>query len=176
MAPPDSASPPLGTIAHDELCFGCGQANLFGLQLEAEDEGQGRFGGRFFLKQDHQGPPGAAHRGVVAAAIQEAMALAVRSSGIQAACRRFELDLAGEAALGTFLHVEAGIEEREGGEVRVGAAAFGVSPDGSGESSAAASGTNRAQGHDGPSAATGERRQLARAKGVFLESGLSASF
>ena len=47
---------------HHEGCFGCGQANLFGLHLE---------GGRFFVKQDHQGPPGFAHRGVIAAALLE---------------------------------------------------------------------------------------------------------
>ena len=47
---------------HHDGCFGCGQANLFGLQLED---------GRFFVKQDHQGPRGFAHRGILAAALLE---------------------------------------------------------------------------------------------------------
>jgi hypothetical protein len=49
---------------HHDGCFGCGQANLFGLQLED---------GRFFVKQDHQGPPGVAHKGVIAAALFEVL-------------------------------------------------------------------------------------------------------
>jgi hypothetical protein len=49
-------------LTHHDGCFGCGQANLFGLQLED---------GRFFVKQDHQGPPGFAHRGIIAAALLE---------------------------------------------------------------------------------------------------------
>ena len=50
------------TTTHHDLCFGCGQANLFGLQLER---------GRFFVKQDHQGRPGLAHRGVIVTALLE---------------------------------------------------------------------------------------------------------
>jgi hypothetical protein len=49
---------------HHDGCFGCGQANLFGLQLE---------NGRFFVKQDHQGERGFAHRGIIAAALYEVM-------------------------------------------------------------------------------------------------------
>jgi acyl-coenzyme A thioesterase PaaI-like protein len=56
-------------IVHHELCFGCGQANLFGLQLELEPATGGGVEGRFFVKQDHQGPPGYAHGGVLAAAL-----------------------------------------------------------------------------------------------------------
>jgi hypothetical protein len=49
---------------HHDGCFGCGQANLFGLHLE---------NGRFFVKQDHQGERGFAHRGVIAAALIEVL-------------------------------------------------------------------------------------------------------
>jgi hypothetical protein len=51
-------------ITHHDGCFGCGQANLFGLQLE---------GGRFFVKQDHQGERGFAHPGVIATALLEVL-------------------------------------------------------------------------------------------------------
>ena len=37
-------------ITHHELCFGCGQANLFGLQLELERTDDGSVRGRFFVK------------------------------------------------------------------------------------------------------------------------------
>ena len=48
-------------VLHHELCFGCGQQNPFGLQLELERRPEGGVAGRFFVKQDHQGPPGYAH-------------------------------------------------------------------------------------------------------------------
>jgi acyl-coenzyme A thioesterase PaaI-like protein len=80
--------------AHHDGCFGCGQANLFGLQLED---------GRFFVKQDHQGAPGQAHGGVIAAALQDAMELA---SGT--AATRLEVRLLGPAPVGTFVDVEVG--------------------------------------------------------------------
>ena len=38
-------------LSHHDLCFGCGQANLFGLQLELERTDEG-VAGRFFVKQD----------------------------------------------------------------------------------------------------------------------------
>jgi acyl-coenzyme A thioesterase PaaI-like protein len=63
--------------AHHDLCFGCGAANVFGLQLESRREADGSLAGRFFVKQDHQGEPGVVHPGVIAAALHEALALAL---------------------------------------------------------------------------------------------------
>jgi acyl-coenzyme A thioesterase PaaI-like protein len=90
-------------LVHHELCFGCGQQNLFGLQLELERRADGGVAGRFFVKQDHQGASGHAHDGVIAAALAEAISLAagaVRSE-------RLELDFHASAPLGAFVHVEA---------------------------------------------------------------------
>ena len=99
-------------IAHHELCFGCGQANLFGLQLEMERDGK-RVRGRFFVKQDHQGPPGIAHGGIVAAALDEAMALLVHDEHITALTERLEIVLEKPAPVGAFLELEAEVVERE---------------------------------------------------------------
>jgi acyl-coenzyme A thioesterase PaaI-like protein len=93
-------------ITHHELCFGCGQANLFGLQLEVSRDGD-RVSGRFFAKQDHQGPPGVVHGGIVTTALDEAMALLVHDSDISALTRRLEVDLLRPAPIGTFLNVTA---------------------------------------------------------------------
>ena len=68
-------------VLHHELCFGCGQQNLFGLQLELERRPEGGVAGRFFVKQDHQGPPGYAHGGVIATALDEAMSLVLHDQG-----------------------------------------------------------------------------------------------
>jgi acyl-coenzyme A thioesterase PaaI-like protein len=108
------------SIVHHDLCFGCGSANLFGLQIELEPVEQG-VSGRFFVKQDHQGPPGFAHGGVVAAALDEAMALAVHSEGTLAWTGRLELDLIEPAPVGTFVELEARIDGREGRRLHVSA-------------------------------------------------------
>jgi acyl-coenzyme A thioesterase PaaI-like protein len=98
-------------ITHHELCFGCGLANLFGLQLELEASDSG-VAGRFFVKQDHQGPPGFAHGGVIATALDEAMALLVHAEGVHAVTRRLEVDLLGPVPVGSFATVTASIESR----------------------------------------------------------------
>jgi acyl-coenzyme A thioesterase PaaI-like protein len=90
---------------HHELCFGCGQANLFGLQLELERRADGSVEGRFFVKQDHQGTAGVAHRGVLAAALEEAIALAAEGTSA-----RLEVSLLADAPVGTFVSVSARVE------------------------------------------------------------------
>jgi acyl-coenzyme A thioesterase PaaI-like protein len=101
-------------LFHHNLCFGCGQANLFGLQLELEPHSGGGVEGRFFCKQDHQGPPGFAHGGVVAAALDEAMALLLRDREISALTARLEVDLLAPVPVGTFVTLRA--ELRDHGE------------------------------------------------------------
>ena len=57
--------------------------------------------GRFFVKQDHQGPDGSAHPGILVTALIEAMLLA----GGEVAGARFELRA--PAAVGEFVEIEA---------------------------------------------------------------------
>lgn len=85
---------------HHELCFGCGQANLFGLQLEVR-QAEGEVSGRFFVKQDHQGPDGSAHPGVLAAALWEAL------SAAGAPPVDFTVSLIAPAPVGTYVQVRA---------------------------------------------------------------------
>jgi acyl-coenzyme A thioesterase PaaI-like protein len=110
-------------ITHHELCFGCGQANLFGLQLELDPRDDGSVGGRFFVKQDHQGPPGYAHGGILATALDEAMALLVHHAGIHALTTGLDVRLRAPVPVGTFVDVEARIERREGRRVELAATA-----------------------------------------------------
>ena len=86
---------------HHDLCFGCGQANLFGLQLELSQAADG-VEGRFFVKQDHQGPPGFAHAGVLTAALEDAIALAAGRRPT-----RLSVELVAPAPVGAFVHVTA---------------------------------------------------------------------
>jgi hypothetical protein len=91
---------------HGELCFGCGPSNPFGLQLEWERIAGG-VSGRFLVKQDHQGPDGIAHPGVLTAALEEAMVLAAGARP-----RRAEMSL-GEASapVGSVVAVVAWLED-----------------------------------------------------------------
>jgi acyl-coenzyme A thioesterase PaaI-like protein len=112
-------------LAHHDLCFGCGQANLFGLQLELEARPGGGVEGRFFVKQDHQGVPGYAHGGVLAAALDEAMALLLYAEDKFAVTRRLEVDLLAPAPVGAFVRVEAELEDSDARSVRLRASAAG---------------------------------------------------
>jgi acyl-coenzyme A thioesterase PaaI-like protein len=106
-------------LLHHDLCFGCGQANLFGLQLELEQSPDGGVDGRFFVKQDHQGPPGYAHGGVIAAALDEAMALVLLAESTPAVTARLEVDLLAPAPVGTFVRVDARLEESDARALRL---------------------------------------------------------
>jgi acyl-coenzyme A thioesterase PaaI-like protein len=110
-------------LSHHDLCFGCGQANPFGLQLELERRPEGGVAGRFFVKQDHQGPPGYAHGGVIATALDEAMSLLVHQRGRLALTGRLEVDLLAPAPVGSFVLVSADVERVEGRRVYASAAA-----------------------------------------------------
>ena len=107
------------SVRHHELCFGCGRQNLFGLQLELERSSDGGVAGRFFVKQDHQGPPGVAHGGIVGSALDEAMALAVHADGVLAVTSHLEFHLERPARVGDFVGLSARVERREAGRLWV---------------------------------------------------------
>ena len=87
---------------HHELCFGCGQTNLFGLLMDADRAEDGRLSGRWFVKQDHQGPDrGMAHPGIVASALIEAAMLA-GGDGVQLEQIELELGSGPGPAVGSF--------------------------------------------------------------------------
>jgi acyl-coenzyme A thioesterase PaaI-like protein len=117
-----------GRIRHHDLCFGCGQANLFGLQLELDERDGGGVVGRFFVKQDHQGVPGYAHGGVMAAALHEAISLALQARGTLASTRQLEVEFHAPAPVGSFVSIEADFESVTARQLVVTATASG--PDG----------------------------------------------
>jgi acyl-coenzyme A thioesterase PaaI-like protein len=118
------------SLTHHQLCFGCGQANLFGLQIELEREPDGSVAGRFFAKQDHQGPPGVVHGGVMTAALDEAAALAAGDGTEAPIVARVEVDLLAPAPVGSFVRLRAAVEREEGRKRWVVAEALGDSDDG----------------------------------------------
>ena len=109
---------------HHDLCFGCGLANVFGLQVELDRQPDGSVAGRFFVKQDHQGSPGYAHPGILAAALDEAMALAAGDGPHAPMTARLELDVRAEVPVGVFVRLAAEVERVEGEKRWVRGAAF----------------------------------------------------
>lgn len=109
-------------LVHHDLCFGCGQTNLFGLLLDVERIDADRVAGRCFIKQDHQGPDRrSAHQGVIAAALCEAMALAC---GPRARAVTLNVELtAADAPVGAFVEIEAATGDRQGRTIAASAAA-----------------------------------------------------
>ena len=108
-------------LVHHELCFGCGRTNLFGLLMDVEPTGEGRVRGRGFVKQDHQGAiPGAAHEGVLAAALSEAMSFA---AGEDAGVTSVELQVHAPVPIGAFLDVAAHARDIGQGRMEAGATA-----------------------------------------------------
>jgi acyl-coenzyme A thioesterase PaaI-like protein len=71
-----------------------------------------------------QGPPGIAHGGVVATALDEAMSLCVHKQ-TRAFTVHFEMDLHGPAPLDTSIELDARIDRREGRKIWASAEALG---------------------------------------------------
>lgn len=85
---------PHGTPNH---CFGCGEANRFGLRLKfiSETTQQGdpeRVVARVRLARRFEGPPGYAHGGIIATLLDEAMSKANRQHGVVAMTRHMEIE------------------------------------------------------------------------------------
>ena len=109
-------------LRHHDGCFGCGTGPGLRLELELRDDGS--VSGAFTPDPELQGPPGLAHGGIVATALDEAMSLCVHQQTL-AFTAHFEMDLHGPAPVGTQIDVEARIDRREGRKLWASAEALG---------------------------------------------------
>jgi uncharacterized protein (TIGR00369 family) len=84
----------LTPLAHaaQNRCFGCGQANPVGLQLEFLLAPDGRVVSFATVPDTYEGPPGYLHGGIIATLLDEAMSKSVRAGGIVAMTRRLEIE------------------------------------------------------------------------------------
>lgn len=94
-------------------CFGCGNANPEGLQIDFHLDGK-RAVGRFTPRQAHQGYPGVAHGGVAAAALDEAMGWAMYAAGAWAMTARIEVKFRKPLPLGQTVTVSAQVTRNRG--------------------------------------------------------------
>jgi uncharacterized protein (TIGR00369 family) len=106
----------LTPLAHtaQNRCFGCGQANPFGLHLD------------FFLAEDgtvvchanvadtFEGPRGYLHGGIIATVLDETMSKAVRAHGVVAMTRHMEVDYQRPVPSASPIRLEGRVTHSEG--------------------------------------------------------------
>jgi acyl-coenzyme A thioesterase PaaI-like protein len=112
-------------IRHHDGCFGCGPG---GLQIELERRAEG-VAGRFYVRPAHQGPPGYAHGGIVATALDEAMSLLLHDRGIYALTTGLDVRLRAPAPIDSYVGLEAWIDSEDGRRIYVGSRASGGDPE-----------------------------------------------
>ncbi|WNE99345.1 PaaI family thioesterase [Streptomyces luomodiensis] len=127
---PDAPPPgePLG--AHYDQCFGCGdQARGLGLIARA---GEGvSVTAEFTVRSGHQGAPGLAHGGVLAAALDETLGSLNWLQRVIAVTGRLETDFVRPVPVGTQLHLEARVTAVHGRKIYCSATGRIGGPDGS---------------------------------------------
>ena len=105
---------PASQLHGSNSCFGCGPANLGGLQLE------------FFLAEDDsivshpvvtdafEGPHGYLHGGIIATLLDETMSKSVRAKGLIAMTRHLEVEYLRPVPSGSPLQMEGRVVRSEG--------------------------------------------------------------
>jgi len=102
------------THAAQNRCFGCGQANPTGLQLEfflAEDKSVVCF---CSMPATFEGPPGYLHGGIIATLLDETMSKAVRAQGLTAMTRKLDVEYLRPVPSCAHLRMEGHVTRSEG--------------------------------------------------------------
>jgi acyl-coenzyme A thioesterase PaaI-like protein len=117
LTPPDGANVPVrspsapapGTplTSHYGRCFGCGADHPTGLHLNVEAGPDVNVHAVLEVGEHHQGAPGLAHGGLLAAAIDEAMGHVNWLIGAPAVTGRLETTFLRPVPVGTRLHLDA---------------------------------------------------------------------
>jgi len=94
-------------------CFACGQANPIGLRLRFAADGDG-IRAEFTPGPHYQGYAGVVHGGIVAAALDDAMANLFHMRGRETVTARLEIRYRHEAPIGQRLIVTAAIVRERG--------------------------------------------------------------
>ena len=91
---------------HYRHCFGCGDLHPTGLHLEILAGVDVRVHARFTVTEHHQGAPGLAHGGLLAAAFDEAMGYVLGLIGSPAVTGRLETDYVRPVPVGSTLVID----------------------------------------------------------------------
>ncbi|MET9296805.1 PaaI family thioesterase [Streptomyces sp. NPDC003077] len=127
---PDAPAPGELLGAHYDRCFGCGTGQRHGLHLQAR-AGEGvRVTAEFTVKEAHQGAPGLAHGGVLAAALDETLGSLSWLLRVIAVTGRLETDFVRPVPVGTTLYLEAEVTAVHGRKIYSTAVGRTGGPDG----------------------------------------------
>ncbi|MEU8203344.1 PaaI family thioesterase [Streptosporangium sp. NPDC049046] len=137
--PPDATRPaphpgapapgtPLGS--HYSRCFGCGADHPNGLRLTALTPDGITVVAEFTVEETHQGAPGLAHGGVLAAAMDEVIGMSVWLFQRPYVTARLETDYLAPVPVGTALHLRAWCNGMSGRKAYLEAEGRIGSPDG----------------------------------------------
>ncbi|MBB2911825.1 acyl-coenzyme A thioesterase PaaI-like protein [Streptosporangium becharense] len=130
QAAPGGPAPgsPLGSHYGD--CFGCGERHPTGLHLRATTPDGLTVVAEFTVGEAHQGAPGLAHGGVLAAAMDEVIGMSVWLFQRPYVTGRLETDYLAPVPVGTTLHLRAWCTGVSGRKAYLEAEGRAGSPDG----------------------------------------------
>ncbi|MEV4284082.1 PaaI family thioesterase [Nonomuraea bangladeshensis] len=106
-APPGAPRPGAALGSHYGRCFGCGTEHPTGLHLKARTPDGATVEAEFTVGEAHQGAPGLAHGGVLAAAMDEVIGMSVYLFHKPYVTGRLETDYLQPVPVGTTLHLRA---------------------------------------------------------------------
>ncbi len=106
----------LTPLAHaaQNRCFGCGEANTSGLQLDFLLAPDGTVVCPANIAITFEGHPGYLHGGIIATLLDETMSKAVRAKGLTAMTRHLEVDYKRPVPSATAIRMEGRIVRSEG--------------------------------------------------------------
>jgi acyl-coenzyme A thioesterase PaaI-like protein len=128
---PAADTPPPGTPmpGHYAHCFACGDAEG-GLQMNLTIGEGVTVTSEFTIEDRHQGAPGLAHGGVIAAAFDEALGALQVFLGEPAVTASLQTEFRRPVPTGSVLHLECRVDGREGRKLWVSGDAHLGAPDG----------------------------------------------
>lgn len=104
---PNAPAPGTEISSHYSLCFGCGEDHGTGLQMRTF-AGEGlSLRAEFTVTEHHQGAPGLAHGGLLAAAFDETLGATNWLLAVPAVTGRLETDFRRPVPVGEVLHIFA---------------------------------------------------------------------
>ena len=118
----------LTPLAHaaQNRCFGCGEANPNGLQLEFSLAADGTVVCPVTIPERFEGHPGFLHGGIIATLLDETMSKAVRAQGLTAMTRHLDVDYKRPVPSCQPLRMEGRIQRDEGRKHWAEATIFGA--------------------------------------------------
>jgi uncharacterized protein (TIGR00369 family) len=113
MTVTDETLTPMAHSAQNR-CFGCGPANIGGLQLRFLKAADGTVVCPATVPATFEGHPGYLHGGIIATLLDEAMSKAVRARGLTAMTGRLEIDFRRPVPSGVAIRLEGRVARSEG--------------------------------------------------------------